>query len=362
MGDGSLSQEEIDALLMGAEDVAAGAADPFAGLGAPTTTSAADSLSPAEAEILKDSFNDAVKIAGGQLSLFIQDKSINIQCTGIEEIPATSIASQISPGSVLVSLNLGSTRSLYVLPLDLAKRIAHHMMGESSEPAELNDAHLSTISEFINNLSSSLSNNLSARFADNLTPSAPETKKYASPADLPPFSDKVFRLQYNITIEGYPAARLSQYIESRAMVRWGKSLSGTPSQTRAANFDMDFGGSAPTAQAAQPRGTPFTPVNFPSLQPTAVPTNIPPNLELLLDVQMVLTVELGRTKKYVKEILGLGEGSIIELDKLAGEPVDLLVNGKLIAKGEVVVIDENFGVRVTDIIGPAERLAKMSSS
>jgi len=59
--------------------------------------------------------------------------------------------------------------------------------------------------------------------------------------------------------------------------------------------------------------------------------------------------------------LGLGEGSIIELDKLAGEPVDLLVNGKLIARGEVVVIDENFGVRVTDIVSPAERIAKMQT-
>ena len=84
------------------------------------------------------------------------------------------------------------------------------------------------------------------------------------------------------------------------------------------------------------------------------------NYELLLDVQMVLTVELGRTSKYIKDILNLGEGSIIELDKLAGDPVDLLVNGKLIAKGEVVVIDENFGVRVTNIIGPAERLATIS--
>ncbi|HPY02630.1 MAG TPA: flagellar motor switch protein FliN, partial [Spirochaetota bacterium] len=78
-------------------------------------------------------------------------------------------------------------------------------------------------------------------------------------------------------------------------------------------------------------------------------------------VQLNLTVELGRTKQYVKDILGLGEGSIIELDKLAGEPVDLLVNNKLIAKGEVVVIDENFGVRVTDIVSPSERLTKMNS-
>jgi len=80
------------------------------------------------------------------------------------------------------------------------------------------------------------------------------------------------------------------------------------------------------------------------------------NLELLMEVQMPLTVELGRTRKYIKEILGLGEGSILELDKNAGDAVDLMVNGKMIARGEVVVIDENFGVRVTEIVNPKERL------
>ena len=78
-----------------------------------------------------------------------------------------------------------------------------------------------------------------------------------------------------------------------------------------------------------------------------IPTN---NIGLLMDVTINVTVELGRARLSIREILSLGEGSIIELQKLAGEPVDLLVNGKLIAKGEVVVIDECFGVRVTDIV------------
>lgn len=80
------------------------------------------------------------------------------------------------------------------------------------------------------------------------------------------------------------------------------------------------------------------------------------NIGLLLDVPLRLTVELGRTTKLVKEILALAPGSVVELDKLAGEAVDILVNEKLIAKGEVVVIDENFGVRITEIINPEERL------
>ena len=83
------------------------------------------------------------------------------------------------------------------------------------------------------------------------------------------------------------------------------------------------------------------------------------NIGLIMDVNMEMTVELGRTKKQIKEILGMGEGTIIELDKLAGEPVDILVNHKAIAKGEVVVIDENFGVRVTEILAPMDRVGNM---
>lgn len=80
------------------------------------------------------------------------------------------------------------------------------------------------------------------------------------------------------------------------------------------------------------------------------------NIGLIMDVPLQVTVELGRTNKLIKDILEFGPGSIIELDKLAGEPVDILVNGKVIAKGEVVVIDESFGVRITDIIHPSKRL------
>jgi flagellar motor switch protein FliN/FliY len=99
-------------------------------------------------------------------------------------------------------------------------------------------------------------------------------------------------------------------------------------------------------------------IQFPSLVPQSAQTEHG-NIGLIMDVYMEMTVELGRTRKLIKEILGMGEGTIIELDKLAGEPVDILVNHKLIAKGEVVVIDENFGVRVTEIVSPMERMSDM---
>jgi flagellar motor switch protein FliN/FliY len=97
-------------------------------------------------------------------------------------------------------------------------------------------------------------------------------------------------------------------------------------------------------------------VQFSNLNPAPLTSKEAGNINLLMDVYMEMTVELGRTRKLIKDILAMGEGTIIELDKLAGEPVDILVNHKLIAKGEVVVIDENFGVRVTAIVSPSERV------
>ena len=78
-----------------------------------------------------------------------------------------------------------------------------------------------------------------------------------------------------------------------------------------------------------------------------------------MDVPLDVSVELGKTRKTIQEILELHQGAIIQLDKMAGEPVDLLVNGKLIAKGEVVVIDENYGIRITAIISPSDRMNKL---
>lgn len=98
------------------------------------------------------------------------------------------------------------------------------------------------------------------------------------------------------------------------------------------------------------------PAVFSNFEQVQLGENEAKNLDMLLDIPLQVTVELGRTKRSIKEILELSTGSIIELDKLAGEPVDVLVNNKLVAKGEVVVIDENFGVRITDIISQKDRI------
>ena len=84
-----------------------------------------------------------------------------------------------------------------------------------------------------------------------------------------------------------------------------------------------------------------------------------PNLDFILDIPLKVTVELGRTKLLVNELLQLGQGSVIELNKLAEEPLEVLVNQKLIAKGEAVVVNEKFGVRITDIMTPMERIEQL---
>jgi flagellar motor switch protein FliN/FliY len=88
-------------------------------------------------------------------------------------------------------------------------------------------------------------------------------------------------------------------------------------------------------------------------------TGNPRNLDLILDIPLKVTVELGRTKMIVNDLLALGQGSVIELAKLAGEPMEVLVNDKLVARGEAVVVNEKFGVRLTDIISPMERIKQL---
>lgn len=122
------------------------------------------------------------------------------------------------------------------------------------------------------------------------------------------------------------------------------------------NHQQQYFGSGSNTQGPPPNVQPAGFSSF-DMQPQAVTDT--KNLDMLLDIPLQVTVELGRTKRSVKEILELSSGSIIELDKLAGEPVDILVNNRLVAQGEVVVIDENFGVRVTDIVSQKDRLKNL---
>jgi flagellar motor switch protein FliN/FliY len=118
---------------------------------------------------------------------------------------------------------------------------------------------------------------------------------------------------------------------------------------------------AALAEQAQANSSVVAPTGaalFPDLGPGAS-GNTSQELDLILDIPVNLTVELGRTRIPIKNILQLAQGSVIELEALAGEPMDVLVNGCLIAQGEVVVVNEKFGIRLTDVVTPSERIRRM---
>ena len=115
------------------------------------------------------------------------------------------------------------------------------------------------------------------------------------------------------------------------------------------------------AQSSKPASskTEVSDVNFDELKRTRSDGKTSFNLDFILDIPLTLTAELGRSKMLISELLQLGQGSVLELTKLAGEPMDVYVNQRLIARGEVVVVNEKFGVRLTDIVSPAERVNKL---
>lgn len=166
--------------------------------------------------------------------------------------------------------------------------------------------------------------------------------------------DNLLRMDAVLQIEGIPLGAITVLGDER----FGLWLSGeqVPQPSESASPS-----SSATDSPFQPLGEPEAAAEpfVPLAQAAAAPPHLG-GIELILDVPLELTVELGRKRMFIKEILELTVGSIVELDRVAGEPVDVLVNGRILARGEVVVIEDNFGIRITEIINPQEQLVEIS--
>lgn len=145
----------------------------------------------------------------------------------------------------------------------------------------------------------------------------------------------------------------------------GEEMAGDPSLISQESIDkamQDFSGGGEGGADMTGLSSADEPVvrhaDFQQLSETADGKSVR-NIELLMDVDLPVSIELGRTRMNVSDILALGPGSVVELDKLVGEPVDLLVNSKCVARGEVVVVDENFGLRITQLVSPEERIKNL---
>jgi len=316
-------------------------------------------LSPVEKDVLTELLNSTMQTVVPSLAGYL-GRDIVISNAVVEIKSQDNIRNDFKKKYVQLPIDYTggfNGKNLIIFNFGDAEVISSLMMGDDSgaRPAELTEAHQSTIQEFVNQMLSSVATGFSNKFGRSINTSQPVLSivEQSSDLQLPPGRDLI-KITYNINIENLINSKFYHIMElplgtDLAKIKSGSSGSGQQQAMQSHSYDA-------VESVGQQVG--INPVKFPPLG-ESVPYGAGSNISLLMDVPMTLTVELGRTRQLVRDILGLGEGSIIELDKLAGEPVDLLVNGKLIAKGEVVVIDENFGVRVTDIVSPAERVTKV---
>ncbi len=378
MSDGSLSQDEIDALLQGTDTI-----EMEATAGAATASGLSDELKDAFQNLLRE----LVESQSSNLSM-LTGKSVRIDAPTTEVVTREQLLADLPDELVEVKIDFIEGivgEHMYLLPEETAVRIASLMLGQ--EGIELDEMALSTIGEAISNITGPTTTELGNRISRTIQTDTPANRRTTKEEVGLPQEDTFVKVDYPLTLEGDMPSRLIEIFPLSMVAEVGSLLGGEAeaapiaeapagvdqpegggmenlfgateggeSSGIAQTFGQPLGGVTPSPQAPPPN---VQPVQFANLQPSNIPSE-QGNIGLLMDVFMEMTVELGRTKKLIKEILTIGEGTIIELDKLAGEPVDILVNHKLIAKGEVVVIDENFGVRVTEIVSPMERMQDLT--
>jgi flagellar motor switch protein FliN/FliY len=361
MSDSALSQAEIDALLAGVDSSSLGGGS-GGGNGGADSRALQEYLAgtvDAQSSNLSTMTGGAVSLQGPEVAAFNRDDFL-------EKLPnmVTSVKADFTAGF--------PGEHAFLLSEDSAKAIAALMNKE--ENIELDAMALSVIGEMVSTMVGAQITTLTAKTGNKaiaaVSPEALNLPKAAVPLPAGEFQVAEYRLDLG---DGLPRQFWEVYGPSagadiaRALTAGPAPAAPKPAPApQAAPLNGMGGMGAMNGMGAMGGGmggglgfpASVQSVQFPNLmpQPTAQEAG---NIGLIMDVFMEMTVELGRTRKLIKEILGMGEGTIIELDKLAGEPVDILVNHKLIAKGEVVVIDENFGVRVTEIVSPMERMSDL---
>jgi len=372
-----LSQDEIDALLKGTDD-----AEEVMEL----TPLLEDYVSVMEQDALGEIGNISFGSSTTALSTLL-DHKVEITTPTVTLIERERIKEEFPLPYVAVEVRYTSGFSgtnILVIKQSDAAIIADIMLGGDglNPSATLGDIQLSAIQEAMNQMMGSAATSMSTVFNKKVDISPPvislmDLNAGEGEENIPPDSLLLrvsFRLKVGTLIDSnimqllpidfakelanellIPATKeASRHIAKEQQL---KVQSAAVKQTTVEHQRDATVSNQSKVQVAEPVNV--QPVNFSSFESNHAQESESNNLSMLLDIPLQVTVELGRTKRSVKEILELSSGSIIELDKLAGEPVDILVNNRLIAKGEVVVIDENFGVRVTDILSQTDRLKKI---
>lgn len=389
--DGMLSQDEINALLSG---VNAGSSDPQPD---PQPAATEEILT----DIEKDAIGEIANISMGTSATTLYslvNRKVNITTPTVSIANWKNFIDEQEKPCVFIQIKytegLDGANILIMRERDV-KVITDLMMGGdgSNIDGELGELHLSAISEAMNQMMGSSATSLSSMLGRMIDISPPEASlvnilENKNGADIAPFLAGDFvKIEFRMQIEDLVDSTIMQLYPIDFAKSLYKIFMDQQMETSAAPAQPDPAPQPQSVPAPQPQPDPapqpqpYVPPQaempqmqqaMPQMQMQQMPqmqqANIQPaqfqafntqmpqqmasqeNIGLIMDVPLEVTVELGRTKKSIAEILDFTPGTIIELDKIAGEPIDVLVNGKFVAKGEVVVIEESFGIRVTEII------------
>lgn len=392
--DGMLSQEEINALLGGADAGQDESADAVVSDSSVATVSE-ERLSPEEGDALGEIANISMGTAATTLSVLVNNR-VEITTPSLSYVTVQDLKENSEAPCVFIYISYRAGlegKNVLVLKERDVKIITDLMMGGdgTNTESELSELHLSAISEAMNQMMGSASTSMSSMINEMVDISPPTARRIDFQATA--LDDVMGDMEGQLFVQVSFKMKIGDLVDSEIMQlypldfarmiyeRFKMTMDGVVEEVEEQPAPQPASAPQPAAQPTpQPQVQPqpamqqpmmgmpqqmggipmygmppqdlnIQPAQFQSFMPAQNLDGIAPeNIDLIMDVPLEVTVELGRTSKAIKEILDFSPGTIIELDKLAGEPIDVLVNGKFVAKGEVVVIEESFGIRVTEII------------
>jgi flagellar motor switch protein FliN/FliY len=364
MGNGLLSQEEIDALLKSTLEPEANEEIVKVAF----TAGEQDAIRKIAEKFAENAAATLARISGKKVNITV----MNLEVGGLQQIV------EVYPGPVIIAdiknhFNTDGSDLLIISPHDGAVISDLVTGGEGTIPGNaISEKELQAISEVLKQMINSAAKSLPASLMAKVDYSLPRIilDNLRNVLNSSLLAETYFRISYRIIIEGLLDSTIEQIMLAAAAKGLAEIFQGLekpaaadPVSAGASQIPTiltmpDIPGYAQLQHASGPKAQ-IQPARFSPLY-AGQPVPQTDNLELIMDVSLQVSIELGKTRKTIKEILDMGPGSIIELDRLAGEPVDMIINGKLVAKCEVVVINETFGVRVTDIVQPVERMKTLS--
>ena len=359
-----LTQEEIDALMSG---------------NAAPSEEIVEELTQDEKDIIGEVGNISMSQAATTLSALL-NKEVKITTPRVTQSTLGEILSESDYPKVVTSIDFkygldGSNMLMIDVPDAII--IADLMMGNDGTDVadnEFGELELSAVGEAMNQMIGTASTAMATMFGrtiDILPPKVDVLKKGQSGIHEGRENERIVSISFDLNVEGLINSRIAQLYTEDTVREINKIMLSDTAETlanREVPVKEEPAVSEPApAPAPTPTPTPQAPVekvqvqtpDFQELTDQGI-SDVPRNLDLIMDVPLEFTVVLGKSRRTIKDILSLGAGSVVELDKMTDEPLEILVNGKLVAEGEVVVINESFGIRITNIMSKEERVRNIT--